>query len=230
MSKEEILQKISDAIVIGEIPEVEKLTRQALEAGINPESIIDDGGAKGLEIIGERFEQLEAMLPELLISAQAMKALNKIVFPHLKRKERSEVVGVTIGTVCGDVHDLGKNIVATQLNLKGYEIYDLGADVKIKNFIESAKEHAEVKIISMSALMTTSMYYQRDCIQDLIKLGLRDNYYVIIGGGVVTGEWAEEIGADGYGRTAVDAISLCNELMAGSAKPGEKTLKIGEIS
>ena len=82
----------------------------------------------------------------------------------------------------------------------------------------------------MSALMTTSRYYQRDCIKDLIKLGLRDKYYVIVGGGVDTGEWAEEIGADGYGRTAVDAISLCNELMTGSAKPGEKTLKIGEIS
>ena len=229
MSREEILQRIVDAIIAGDTPAVEAATQDGLDSGIAPEALIDEGGAKGLEIVGEKFENLEMFIPELLISAETMRALNKMVFPHLSREERGEVVGVAIGTVAGDTHDLGKNIVATQLNLKGYEIYDLGADVPIKSFLESGRNNEDVKILALSALMTTSMYYQRDCVKDLVKHGIRDQFYVIVGGGVVTGEWAEEIGADGYGRTAVDAVEVCNQLIAGTAKPGEGLIKIGEI-
>jgi len=229
MPKEEILQRIIDAIIAGDTPAVEAATQEGLDSGIAPEALIDEGGAKGLEIVGEKFENLEMFIPELLISAETMRALNKLVFPHLSQEERGEVVGVAIGTVAGDTHDLGKNIVATQLNLKGYEIYDLGADVPIKSFLESAQKNDDVKIIALSALMTTSMYYQRDCVKDLIKHGIRDQFYVIVGGGVVTGDWAAEIGADGYGRTAVDAVEVCNQLMDGTAKPGEGLIKIGDV-
>ncbi|MEA1927927.1 MAG: cobalamin-dependent protein [Candidatus Auribacterota bacterium] len=229
MSRESILQRIIDAIIAGDTPAVEAATREGLDSGIAPNALIDEGGAKGLEIVGEKFENLEMFIPELLIAAETMRALNKLVFPHLKREDRSEPVGVAIGTVAGDTHDLGKNIVATQLNLKGYEIYDLGAAVPIKSFLECARSNDDVKIIAMSALMTTSMYYQRDCVKDLVKHGIRDQFYVIVGGGVVTGDWAAEIGADGYGRTAVDAIEICNQLLAGTAKPGEGLIRIGDI-
>ncbi len=229
MSKEEILQRIIDAILAGDTPAVEAATQEGLDFGIDPQALIDEGGTKGLEIVGEKFENLEMFIPEMLMAAETMRALNKLVFPHLKREDRGEGVGVALGTVAGDTHDLGKNIVATQLNLKGYEIYDLGADVPIKNFLECARKNDDVKVIAMSALMTTSMYYQRDCVKDLIKHGIRDQFYVMVGGGVVTGEWAEEIGAAGYGRTAVDAVEVCNQLLAGTAKPGEATIKIGDV-
>ena len=229
MSKEEILQRIIDAIIAGDTPAVEAATREGLDAGIDPQALIEEGGAKGLEIVGEKFENLEMFIPELLISAETMRALNKLVFPHLKREDRGVAAGVAIGTVAGDTHDLGKNIVATQLNLKGYEIYDLGADVPIKSFLECGRNNDDVKILALSALMTTSMYYQRDCVKDLIKHGIRDQFYVVVGGGVVTGDWAAEIGADGYGRTAVNAVEVCNQLLAGTAKPGGSLIKIGDV-
>ena len=107
MSKEEILQRIIDAIVAGDTPAVEAATQEGLDSGIAPEALIDEGGAKGMEIVGEKFENLEMFIPELLIAAETMRALNKLVFPHLNREERGEVVGVAIGTVAGDTHDLG---------------------------------------------------------------------------------------------------------------------------
>jgi trimethylamine corrinoid protein len=167
-------------------------------------------------------------LPELIAASEAMKALNKLVLPSLKAtgiaKKRVGAV-VVFGTVFGDLHDMGKNITATQLSLHGYEVHDLGTNVSVKDFLK-ASEEKKAKIIAMSSLMTTSSYYQQDMVEHLKKVGQRDKYYVIVGGGIVTEDWADKIGADGYGRVATDAVPLCDKLLSGSAKPGTGTIHV----
>jgi len=227
-SKEEILKKILDAIIAGDIPAIETAGKEALDSGINPQVILEEGGSKGLDIVGEKFENLEMFLPEMLAASEAMKALNKIVLPHLTAgglAKKKEGVSVVFGTVYGDLHDMGKNITATQLSLHGYEVHDLGTNVSVKEFMKAADEK-NARIIAMSSLMTTSSYYQRDMIEHLKKIGKRDQYYVIVGGGVVTEDWAQTIGADGYGRVATDAVKVCDLLLEGSVKPGTGTIHV----
>lgn len=226
--KDQLLQKIMDAVIAGDIDAIEAAGKAAIDAGIDPESILDQGGSKGLDIVGEKFENLEMFLPELVASSEAMKALNKLVLPHLKAggmAQKREDAVVVFGTVYGDLHDMGKNITATQLGLHGYEVHDLGTNVSVKEFLKAAEEK-KAKIIAMSSLMTTSSYYQQDLVDYLKKTGQRDKYYVIVGGGIVTEDWADKIGADGYGRVATDAVTLCDELLESSAKPGSKTIHV----
>ena len=129
------------------------------------------------------------------------------------------------GTVYGDLHDMGKNITATQLSLNGYEVIDLGTNVSVKEFLKAAEDR-DAKIIAMSSLMTTSRYYQKDMVDHLAKVGKRDTFHVIVGGGVVTEDWAMEIGADGYGRVATDAVTVCDTLLNESVKPGTGTVHV----
>lgn len=230
MSKESILAKIRDAIVEGEIPAVEAAGKEALDAGIKADVILSEGGNKGLDIVGEKFENLELFLPELIAASEAMKALNKIVFPVLIREQggiaaKRDGAKVVFGTVQGDLHDMGKNLTITQLSLNGYEVFDLGTNVSVSEFFRAAEQH-DAKIIAMSSLMTTSSYYQKDMVDYLKKVGKRDAYYVIVGGGIVTEEWAIQIGADGYGRTAVDAVTVCNMLLNNGEKPGDRTIHV----
>ena len=227
-SKEELLKKVVDAIIAGEIGRVEAAGKAALDAGIDPEVILEKGGSEGLEIVGQKFECLEMFLPELIASSEAMKALNKLVLPRLKASgaaKKRESAGVVFGTVYGDLHDLGKNITATQLGLRGYEVHDLGTSVAVKDFLKAAEEK-KAKIIAMSSLLTTSSYYQKDMVDYLKKMGQRDKYYVIVGGGIVTEDWGEKIGADGYGRVATDAVKLCDLLLERSPRPGTGTVKV----
>jgi methylmalonyl-CoA mutase cobalamin-binding domain/chain len=228
MSSDKILQKVIDAILAGDIPGVETAGKEAIDAGIDPEVILDDGGSKGLDIVGERFENLEMFLPEMLAASEAMKALNSMVLPLVKKGSSArakEDAVLIMGTVYGDLHDMGKNITATQLSLHGYEVVDMGTNVSVKEFFQAA-EDKKAKIIAMSSLMTTSSYYQKDMVDYLNKVGKRDSYYVIVGGGIVTEEWAEEIGADGYGRTATDAVKVSDLLLEGSAEPGTGTIHV----
>ena len=228
MSSDKILQKVVDAILAGDIPGVEAAGKEAIDAGIDPEAILDEGGGKGLDIVGERFENLEMFLPEMLAAAEAMKALNSMVLPLVKKGSGARVkedAVLIMGTVYGDLHDMGKNITATQLSLHGYEVVDMGTNVSVKEFFKAA-EDKKAKIIAMSSLMTTSSYYQKDMVDYLNKVGKRDSYYVIVGGGIITEEWAEEIGADGYGRTATDAVKVSDLLLGGSAKPGTGTIHV----
>jgi len=227
-SKEDILQKIADAIVAGDIAGIEAAGKEALDAGVDPQAILEKGGSRGLDIVGEKFENLEMFLPEMLAASEAMKALNKLVTPHLKSGDRAkskEGAVVVFGTVYGDLHDMGKNITATQLSLHGYEVHDLGTNVSVKEFLKAA-EDKNAKIIAMSSLMTTSSYYQKDMIDHLQKVGKRDQYYVIVGGGIVTEDWAQTIGADGYGRVATDAVKVCDLLLEGTVKPGTGTIHV----
>jgi methylmalonyl-CoA mutase cobalamin-binding domain/chain len=226
-SKEELLQKIIDGIIAGDIDGVEELGKKAIEAGLPPENILEKGGAKGLEIVGEKFEKLELFLPEMLAASEAMKALNSVVLPHIKggKAKKKEGAVIVFGTVYGDLHDMGKNITATQLSLNGYEVIDLGTNVSVKEFLKAA-EDKNAKVIAMSSLMTTSRYYQKDMVDHLKKVGKRDSHYVIVGGGVVNEDWAIEIGADGYGRVATDAVKVCDTLLDESAAPGTRTVHV----
>jgi methylmalonyl-CoA mutase cobalamin-binding domain/chain len=226
--KEDLLKKVADAIIAGDAEKTEAAGKAALEAGISPEVILEDGGNKGLEIVGQKFDCLEMFLPELVGASEAMKALNNMLLPRLKAsgmtKKRSGAV-VVFGTVYGDLHDMGKNITATQLSLHGYEVHDLGTNVSVKDFLKAAEEK-NAKIIAMSSLMTTSSYYQQDLVDQLKKVDQRGKYFVIVGGGIVTEDWAKKIGADGYGRVATDAVKLCDMLLEGPAKPGTETIHV----
>jgi len=226
--KEELLQKVVDAVIAGDIEVIEAAGKAALEAGVEPEAILEHGGTKGLEIVGQKFESLEMFLPELIAASEAMKALNKMMLPRLKATgmaKKREGAAVVFGTVFGDLHDMGKNITATQLSLHGYEVHDLGTNVSVKDFLKAAEEK-KAKIIAMSSLMTTSSYYQQDLVEYLKKVNQRDRYFVIVGGGVVTEDWADKIGADGYGRVATDAVTLCDKLLTNSNQPGSGTIHV----
>jgi trimethylamine corrinoid protein len=226
--KEDLLQKVVDAVIAGDSDLIEAAGKAALDAGIDPEAILEQGGSKGLEIVGQKFENLEMFLPELIAASEAMKVLNKLMLPRLKASgiaKKREGATVVFGTVFGDLHDMGKNITATQLSLHGYEVLDLGTNVSVKDFLKAAEEK-KAKIIAMSSLMTTSSYYQQDMVEYLKKIGQRDRYFVIVGGGIVTEDWADKIGADGYGRVATDAVPLCDKLLASSAKPGSGTIHV----
>jgi methylmalonyl-CoA mutase cobalamin-binding domain/chain len=227
-SKEDSLKKIIDGIIAGDIEGVADLGKKAIDDGLDPELILEEGGAKGLEIVGEKFEKLEMFLPEMLAASEAMKALNDVVLPHLKETKLAKKRGgaiVVFGTVYGDLHDMGKNITATQLSLNGYEVVDLGTNVSVKEFLKAAEDRG-AKIIAMSSLMTTSRYYQKDMVDHLVKVGKRDSHHVIVGGGVVNEDWALEIGADGYGRVATDAVTVCDALLEESVKPGTGTVHV----
>lgn len=221
MSNEQLLSKVTQAIIEGEAEEAKVATQACLEAGVPGLDIIQIGGGKGLEIVGQKFEELEMFLPDLIASAQAMQALTALVMPTLQQGSVEDAGKVVFGTVAGDLHDIGKNLCINQLCLNGFEVVDLGVDVKVQKFIAEA-EASGASIIAMSALMSTSAYYQKDLVEYLKSRGLRDKYYVIVGGGPVTQEWAAEIGADGYGRTAVSCVKLCKELLASGGTPGSR--------
>lgn len=221
--KEQLFERLSNAIAEGEVEEAVKIVQEGLDAGIPPLEIMEQGGTKGLQIVSQRFSEGTAFLPELMLAGDAMTEILDIILDKLGDEAASERRGtVVIGQIKGDLHDIGKNVVAALLSVNGFEVHDLGVDVDPKVFVDKAKE-LKASIIASSTLLTTSMPYQKDIIQYLNDVGMRDQFYCIVGGGPVTPEWAEKIGADGYGRNATDAVELCKALMKGEAKPGERT-------
>ena len=220
VSKEELLNKLTKVITDGDAGAAGELALEVLVAGIAPLEAIQQGATKGLDIIGERFQRLEVYLPELIKAGQAMKACLAVLTPHINRgKEGGVKLGkVVIGTVPGDIHDIGKSMVATMLSVSGFEVYDLGTDVPVKRFAEKAEE-VQAKVIAMSSLLTMSAYYQEELIIYLKDAGLRKKYYVVVGGAPVSPQWATEIGADGYGKTAIDASHLLKRLVTENVSP-----------
>lgn len=209
---EQIFAKIAEAIRYGNQDEIEKLADEVIANKIDPIDAIQKGGVAGLDKLGEDFENLEAFLPELMAGGETMKVLIDKLTPYLEEGKSALVGTVVIGTVKGDLHDIGKNLVATTLSVNGFNVIDLGVDVNNNKFIEEAKAN-KADIIALSSLLTTSAYYIDEFINRLKEDGLRSNYKVIVGGGPIEPEWAKEIGADGYSRTAVGAVKVCKELM-----------------
>ena len=215
MSQEEILGKLSAAVQSFDADAAANAANEAVNANINPVTAIENGLAIGLRIIGDKFEEGELWLPHLVLGAEAMEAAIKVLEEHMPKSElESTSKGtVVIGTVEGDIHDLGLRIVASMLRANGFTVYDLGCDTPSLNFITKAKE-VDADIIALSSLMTTTMPFMRDLVDALNSAGNRDKYKVLVGGGPVTKEWAKAIGADAYGKDAAEAVRVAKELLA----------------
>ncbi|MFC2156363.1 corrinoid protein [Acidobacteriota bacterium] len=202
------LEQIAQNVVTGEAEQVASLTQQALDENATALDILDKGLVAGMTIVSEKFKSNEMFIPEVLVSAKAMKAGMELIKPLLAEANIEPKGKVVIGTIQGDLHDIGKNIVAMLLEGAGFEVVDLGADVPIDNFIQSAKKE-EADIVGMSALLTTTMVNMKAVIE-----GLDEKVKVMIGGAPVTQTFADQIGAHGYAPDASDAIDLAIRLMA----------------
>lgn len=209
-----ILTNIHDSIVNLNRDLTIKSVKEALEKGFEPLEIIEHGLSAGMRSIGDKFQRLEVFLPELMLGARIFTEAMKLVEPIIAKKgiEREVEGRVVIGTVKGDVHNIGKDIVAMLLRTASFEVHDLGVDVEISKFIEKARE-VKADIIGLSSLLTSTMPIQKDFIDILKERGVRDQYLVIIGGGPVTQKWADDIGADGYASNAEEAVRLASDLM-----------------
>lgn len=206
---EDILNKIKDAIVNRNKEEVVKLSKEIIEKGIDPVEAIEKGFRKGMEEIGEKFERLEIYLPEMIMAADVMNEGIDILRPALEEKGIKQGK-ILLGTIEGDVHDIGKNIVKILLEGTGFEVIDLGKDVNVMTFVDRFKE-LETDVIGISALMTSTMGNIPKVIENLEIVGLKDKVKIMVGGAPVLPEWAEEIGADGYGENAARAAELAKE-------------------
>ena len=219
MSNQALLSKLTEAIVEGDIDKSVALAKSALDAGTDPVEVVQGGVAQGMARIGKLFEEFKVYLPELMRTADAGKACLDLVVPRMKSSDAAKASKgkIVLGTVVGDVHDIGKNLVGAILASSGFEVYDIGVDVPPLQFVKKAEE-VKATIIGMSSLLTTSLPYQKDVVEYLKDKGVRDRYYVIVGGGPVTPEWAKEIRADGYARLATEAVDMCLQLVASGKK------------
>jgi len=209
-----MLGKIKDALFKGNKAEVAKLTRQALDEGMDIRTILQQGLIASMEIIGKKFKNNEIFIPEVLIAAKAMHAGVEVLEPHFVKHGIKPVGKVVIGTVKGDLHDIGKNIVSMMLKGSCFDIQDLGIDVPVEKFVDSVKS-GNVDIVAMSSLLTTSMGAMRETIKSLKDSGLRDKVKIMVGGAPVTQEFADSIGADGYAKDAATAVDKAKELLKG---------------
>jgi len=189
---------------------------EAVAAGLDLLEAVEKGFANPIRELGEAFDRMEVFLPELTLGADAMKAGVAVLEKALNEQggKIETKATVVVGTVEGDIHDIGKSVVATMLQANGYEVHDLGVEVPATRIIEAAESH-NANVIAMSALLSTTMLYQRDVIELLTNKGIRDKYYVLVGGAPVTQAWADEIGADGFAHDAFEAVQLLDGVMGG---------------
>lgn len=211
----ELLSQITASLVAGDPDAVVDGTRKALAAGVEPLAIIDGGLVPGMRIVGDKYSTGEYFLPNLIVSASGMKQAMAVLEPELKarRQQLKSAGGVVIGTVRGDIHEIGKSLVATMLAANGFEVHDLGVDVPVEKFVDTVKQSGAV-LVGLSALLTTTMGGQKTVIEALRAAGLRERVRVMVGGAPVTQKWATEIGADGYAQDAVAAVDLATRLVA----------------
>ncbi len=211
------LSKLHDAIIRGNARESEALTKEAIAAGLDPMSVVNGTLIPAMEVVGALFQRNEYYIPEMLISARAMKTSLALLKPLIAASgQAGSATRVVIGTVQGDLHDIGKNLVGMMLEGAGYEIVDLGTDVTAEQFVNGVREHG-AKVVCLSALLTTTMTGMKGIIESLQSAGLRDKVYVMIGGAPVTDRFAKQIGADGYAADAASAADLLKGRVLSSA-------------
>ena len=211
---EKIYKAMAQSVIDGEPEDAESLALQAIELGIDPLEAINEGFVVGVDHVGDLFDCGDAFLPDLVMAGEAMKAAVNVLEPEMARQgtERKMLGTVVIGTIEGDIHDIGKTLVGTMLSASGFRVFDLGVDVPVMTLVERARaENAD--IIGVSALLTTTMVRQRDVIEALKDIGLRSTIKVMVGGAPVTRDWVEEIGADGFSEDAVGAVAVAKELL-----------------
>lgn len=211
---EELLTRMEKAIVEGNKEEAEQLARESIEKKIDLNEVIEKGYVQGIQKVGDLWEKGEYFLPELIMSAESMKAAMSVLKPEMEKaqiaiKSQGKVV---IGTVEGDIHDIGKNLVSSMLSANGFDVIDLGADVKLEKFIEKA-ETENADFICLSALLTTTMLGQKKVIEALNEKNLSDRFMVLVGGAPVNQKWADDIGADGYAENAMTVVKAAKKLM-----------------
>jgi len=206
------LKEIADNLIKGKAPEVKELVQRAIDEGEDVEKVLNEGLVAGMSVVGAKFKANEFYIPEVLIAARAMKAGMGILRPILAEKNIKGVGTVVLGTVRGDLHDIGKNLVAMMLEGAGFEIIDLGVDVSPEKFIETAKEK-KADLVGLSALLTTTMPSMKDVVKAVGDSGLKDKVKVIIGGAPLTQSYADEIGADGYAPDAASAVDEVKQLL-----------------
>ena len=209
-------QELYDAILNGNAKKAHAVTQEALAAGVEPMALIADSMVPAMDEVGRLFEAEEYFVPELLLAGRAMKSAMELIKPLLTAAGQKMAVRVVIGTVKGDLHDIGKNIVASMLEGSGFEVIDLGADVSPENFVAAVKER-EPHVVCMSALLTVTMPAMKTTIEALESAGIRPKVKVLIGGAPVTSQYAKEIGADGYSENASGAVSMVKDLLKGAA-------------
>ena len=215
MSGKATFERLYNAIIAGDRNALEQGIGDALKEGIMPSDIIEKGMSPGMKEVGDRFARYEIYLPEMMMAAEAWEGAMRILEPKLLESggERKKMGRVVLGTVKGDVHSVGKNIVGAMLKMNGFEVFDLGVDVAASAFVTKAEE-VGADIIAASALMSTTIPQQKSIIEHLEARGARGKYRVLVGGGSTTQEWVDSIGADGYGRTAGDAATLALKALA----------------
>jgi trimethylamine corrinoid protein len=213
MSNEEFLNTVKKAIVEGNKDEAMQLAQRAISEQLDLNEVIEKGYIPGIQKVGQLWEEGEYFLPELITSAECMKAAMEIMQPELEKAQidMRSAGTVVIGTVEGDIHDIGKNLVASILSANGFDVVDLGADVKLDTFIEKAEE-LNADLICLSALLTTTMTGQKRLIERLKEKGLYGRYKVMVGGAPVNQKWADDIGADGYSENALTAVGAAKKL------------------
>ncbi|MGI6571114.1 MAG: corrinoid protein [Caldicoprobacterales bacterium] len=207
------LREIADFLKAGNAPKVKELVQAAIDEGVEPTDILNEALIVGMGEIGVLFKNNEVYVPEVLIAARAMKAGMTIIKPLLVEKDVKPAGTVVIGTVKGDLHDIGKNLVAMMMEGAGFQVIDLGIDVPPEKFLDAVKEH-QAECVAMSALLTTTMPGMKDTIEAFKAAGLRDQVKIMVGGAPVTQNFSDEIGADGYAPDAASAAELAKELIA----------------
>jgi methylmalonyl-CoA mutase cobalamin-binding domain/chain len=208
----DVLKRIEEAVYNGEESAIVDLANEALKEGLAPQEIIDRGGVAALDRLGTDFDNLEVFLPELMIGGDCMKLLIETLVPYMEKGASAYKGKVVIGCAKGDLHDIGKSLVATQLSVNGFQVVDLGVDVPTNRFIDTA-EAEKADILAVSSLLTTSQYYMEDLVKRLEQEGKRGKYRVAVGGGPINADYAKQIGADGYSRTAHSAVKMAERLM-----------------
>jgi trimethylamine corrinoid protein len=210
----ELLEQMKDAIIDGDPEKASALAQTALDQDMSPLEALEKGFSQGMSVLGDQFEKGEVFLTELLLAEEAMNAAVEVLKPKIAelKSQMPNKGKVVLGVIQGDVHDIGKNIIKLFLSVSGYEVIDLGRDVPVRKFIETAQQE-NADIIAASALMTTTMIYMPELIKQLGERGIRDQFKVMVGGAPVVRSWAAEIGADGYGRTTSEAIAEADRLI-----------------
>jgi corrinoid protein of di/trimethylamine methyltransferase len=213
---EDLFKQMAQAVIDGDDDEAIALAQKALDQGVDPLEAINKGYTAGMDVVGELYSTGDYFLPDLILGGEAMKAALSALEPALQASGQArEVLGtVVLGSVKGDIHEIGKSLVGSMLSANGFEVHDLGIDIEADEFVSKAREY-NADIVALSALLTTTMLHQRDVIELLAEAGFRDRVKVMVGGSPVTQGWADQIGADGFAEDAAGAVVVAKRLMGG---------------
>ena len=211
---EELFKQMAQAVIDGDPDQAQALAQKALDSGVDPLEAINRGYTPGMDVVGELYSSGEYFLPDLILGGEAMKAALAVLEPALKAggRQRKVLGTIVLGTVKGDIHEIGKALVGSMLSANGFLVHDLGIDIQADEFVAKVREH-NADIVALSALLTTTMLHQRDVIEHLVEAGVRDRVKVMVGGSPVTQAWADQIGADGYAEDAAGAAIVAKRLM-----------------